>query len=364
MRKILVIQTASLGDVIIATALLEKLHAHYPEAEVEMLVQKPAASLLKGHPFLHHILTWDKKNRKYAHLLQLSRAIRKERYDLIVNVQRFAATGWLCWRSKARQIAGFDKNPFSCCYTHKIPHQISSTDYLYEADRNQRLITAFTDAESAPTRLYPTSEDEATVGACLQESFPQSAERPAYCCISPASLWFTKQYPTEKWVELIQKIPEKYQIILLGSDKDRPLCEEIIRQCGNRKCHNLAGKLSLLQSAALMRDAVMNYTNDSAPLHLAVAVGAKVTALFCSTVPSFGFAPKGENIHIIETEEPLLCRPCGIHGHQQCPEGHFRCGYSIETAKLLEFLPEESEPLSKEPTGTTSINDHTNPTND
>ena len=122
--------------------------------------------------------------------------------------------------------------------------------------------------------------------------------------------------------------------------------------------------LSLLQSAALMRDAVMNSTNDSAPLHLAVAVGAKVTALFCSTVPSFGFAPKGENIHIIETEEPLPCRPCGIHGHQQCPEGHFRCGYSIETAKLLEFLPEESEPLSKEPTGTTSINDHTNPTND
>ena len=392
MQKILVIQTASLGDVIIATALIEKLHACYPAAELDMLVQQSAASLLHGHPLLHQVLVWQKKTNKYRHLCQLSREIRRNRYDLVVNVQRFAATGWLCWRSKARQIAGFDKNPFSFCYTHKIPHEISSESYLYEADRNQRLIAAFTDDRTAPSRLYPTEEDEMTVRRFREEQLHDHTGNPSgkttdagrgqatdagrgqapYLCIFPASLWFTKQYPKEKWVELIRHFPDNYHICLLGSPNDRTLCEEIKLACtdseaqaGNtdaealaandareaqaepgsihnkRQIHNLAGRFSLLQSAALMRGAAMNYTNDSAPLHIAVAVGAKVTAIFCSTVKSFGFAPVGENIHIVETAEPLPCRPCGIHGHPQCPEGHFRCGYGIDTNELLKHIPNE-----------------------
>lgn len=345
MQKILVIQTASLGDVIIATALLEKLHTCYPEAEIGMLVQKSATGLLNGHPFLHDILVWDKSHKKYSNLFRLSKIIRKNSYDLIVNVQRFAATGWLCWRSNAKKIAGFDKNPFSFCYTTKIQHEISSKEYLYEADRNQRLIAAFTDNKSAPTRLYPTAADETAVKACLQNignecDGTQNDSRP-YCCISPASLWFTKQYPAEKWADLIMRLPDNYRIYLLGSAKDNHLCEEIIHKCNGRRIGNLAGRLNLLQSALLMRDAAMNYTNDSAPLHLAVAVGAKVTAVFCSTVKSFGFAPVGENINIVETMEKLPCRPCGIHGHPKCPQGDFRCAYGIETEQLLKNLPYE-----------------------
>jgi heptosyltransferase-2 len=87
----------------------------------------------------------------------------------------------------------------------------------------------------------------------------------------------------------------------------------------------LSGKLSLLKSAALMQGAEHNYVNDSGPLHIASAMNASVTAFFCSTVPDFGFGPLSEN-STIKQVEGLDCRPCGLHGHKECPKGHFNCG--------------------------------------
>ncbi len=101
---------------------------------------------------------------------------------------------------------------------------------------------------------------------------------------------------------------------------------------------NLAGKLSFLSSAALMKGARMNYVNDSAPMHFASAVNAPVTAVYCSTIPSFGYGPLSDRSFIVETPVALHCRPCGLHGHTKCPEGHFHCAVKIQTQQLLETL--------------------------
>jgi len=97
---------------------------------------------------------------------------------------------------------------------------------------------------------------------------------------------------------------------------------------------NLAGKLSFLESAALMKDAKMNFTNDSAPMHLASAVNAPVTAIFCSTVAAFGFGPLSDDSFVVETKEQLDCRPCGLHGFSKCPEKHFKCALTINSDQL------------------------------
>ena len=331
MNRILVIQTASIGDVVLATALLEKLHSRYPAAAIDLLVQKGSDALFDGHPYLHRVYVWNKKYRKYRGLHRIIRQVRQEAYDLVVNVQRFAATGWICLRSGAAQVIGFDKNPFSWSFDRKVPHTISPDRYMYEADRNQQLIATLTDEVSAPTRLYPSDRDYDTV------LFYK--ERP-YLTVSPSSLWFTKQFPKEQWIKMIRQTDSRYRIFLLGSKKDIPLCEEIRLACPEQDVVNLSGKLSLLQSAALMQDAERNFTNDSAPLHLAVAVGGAVTAVFCSTVKAFGFAPEGEHIRIVETTENLPCRPCGLHGHAQCPEKHFRCAWNIPLEELLKTVPQ------------------------
>ena len=92
---------------------------------------------------------------------------------------------------------------------------------------------------------------------------------------------------------------------------------------------NLCGKLSLLQSAALIKNAEMNYVTDSAPMHLASAMDASTTTIFCSTIPDFGFGPLASNSKVVETKEKLNCRPCGLHGFKKCPEKHFKCANNI-----------------------------------
>ena len=115
---------------------------------------------------------------------------------------------------------------------------------------------------------------------------------------------------------------------LLGGPADAEACRRIAEAAGRGEV--LAGRLSLLGTAALMEGAAMNYVNDSAPLHIASAMNAPVTAIFCSTVPAFGFGPLRANGRILETTEKLDCRPCGLHGHRACPKGHFRCATGID----------------------------------
>jgi len=101
---------------------------------------------------------------------------------------------------------------------------------------------------------------------------------------------------------------------------------------------NLAGELSFLESAALMKGATMNFVNDSAPMHLASAMNAHVTAVYCSTIPAFGFGPLSTKSFIIQTSEKLSCRPCGSHGYKTCPQGHFKCATTISPELLQSVL--------------------------
>jgi heptosyltransferase-2 len=148
--------------------------------------------------------------------------------------------------------------------------------------------------------------------------------------MGPSSVWFTKQLPKEKWCELIRNIPENITICLIGSANDVNYCEEIIGLSSRENIVNFSGKLRLLESAALMNGALMNYCNDSGPMHMSSAVNAPTTAFFCSTLPEFGFGPLSDKSIVCQINEKLSCRPCGLHGKSECPEEHFKCGTQIK----------------------------------
>jgi len=197
---------------------------------------------------------------------------------VVVNLQRFLSSGVLTALSGVSMKLGFTKNPLSVFFTTRFQHQISTEDNSpHEIERNHQLILALTDEQVAKPKLYPSMKDFALVRVTEE-----------YVTMSPTSVWFTK---------------------------------------------------SLLQSAALMKGAIMNYVNDSAPLHLASAMNAPVTAVFLSTVPQFGFTPLSDNSSVCETSLDLPCRPCGLHGKGACPEGHFKCAeievYPMNTSKAL-----------------------------
>lgn len=130
----------------------------------------------------------------------------------------------------------------------------------------------------------------------------------------------------------------------MGGKDDRSLCEAIIQMTNSKRPLNLCGELSFLQSAALMRHASMNYVNDSAPMHFASAMNAPVTAIYCSTVPALGYGPLSDIKFIVEREEPLYCRPCGLHGYASCPQSHFKCALDIRDEQLLHTLEQVKLP--------------------
>lgn len=325
--KILIIQTAFIGDVILATAVAEKLHQKYPDAQIDFTLRKGNEGLLTGHPFINTVFVWDKKQNKIKNLFLLSKQIRSNKYDTVVNLQRFSSSGILAGFSGAKEIIGFDKNPLSFLFTKKIKHEIGNEKH--EVERNQQLIESITNADASKPKLYPSKKNKDAV-----ERYKNSQ----YVCLAPTSVWFTKQYPKEKWVELCNQNSPSLIIYLLGAPGDSAACDWIKNNSTNKNIINLAGKLNFLESAALMSDAEMNFVNDSAPMHIASAMNAKTTAIFCSTVPSFGFGPLADDSIIIETKEQLDCRPCGLHGHKACPKGHFKCGFSIETIELLKRI--------------------------
>lgn len=323
--NILIIQTAFIGDVILATTVVEKLHHVYPAAKIDFLLRKGNEDLLKDHPLIHELIVWDKKQNKLKNLSSLIKKVKRKKYEYIINLHRFASSGLITALSGAKHKIGFDKNPFSIFYTSTVKHEIGKGKH--EVTRNLELIADITDNLPCKPKLYPSSDNYKTVQPYKNKG--------GFICMAPTSVWFTKQFPKEKWVELIELIPEEFIVYLLGAPSDYFLCEEIKQTVNNRKVENLSGKLSLLESAALMADARMNYVNDSAPMHLASSMNAPVTAVFCSTVPDFGFGPLSDYSKIVETKEKLNCRPCGLHGYKECPEKHFKCAYGIETKELL-----------------------------
>ncbi len=330
MQKILVIQTAFIGDVVLSTALLESLHKEYPDITLDILVRKGNEALFNNHPFINSVLIWNKKEKKYKHWLQILQQIRNADYDVVINVQRYAATGLWTAFSNAKIKIGFDKNPFSFLFTHKIKH-LAEQNGLHEIQKNHELLSAIGDMTLCKPKLHPSSTDVLKITAFQTKP---------YICIAPASVWFTKQFPMEQWVKFLNDLVFEGTVYIIGGPGDKRLGDTIIASLPNSQNEivNLAGQLDFLASAALQAKAVLNYVNDSAPMHFATAVNAPVVAIYCSTIPDFGYGPLSAQSFIVQTQQQLTCRPCGIHGKKACPLGHFSCANTIQMQQLLEPL--------------------------
>lgn len=322
--KVLIIQTAFIGDVILATGLIESLKNQNPSSQIHFLLRKGNETLLLNDDRIENVWIWDKK-KKWNSFFNIVKGLRNERYDIVLCVQRFFMAGLFTLFSKAKLKYGFSKNPLSMFFTRSHPHSLGNG--MHEIGRNFSLLGGSFKYELEKPKLSLQQSDLLKV---------QSFTVNKYITISPASVWFTKQFPKDKWVTFINTLDD-YNVYLLGGPGDVDLCKYILECTSHKNTQILSGKLSFLESAALMQKAVMNYVNDSAPLHLCSATNSPVTSIFCSTVPDFGFTPLSDKSFIVEYPERLDCRPCGIHGKKQCPKGDFECS-NIDIAHLSEKL--------------------------
>lgn len=335
-KKILIIQTAYIGDVILATSLIEYIAQLLPNHQIDFLLRSGNESIITTHPNITNLYIWDKNQSKYLSLFKIIKQIRKEKYEAVLNIQRFFNSGLVTALSGAKMKVGFHSNPLSFLFTHKIIHKIPHKidhEYYHEVQRNAQLLNPIIKNHHVPNKLdlrpkiYFNESDHSKIDSLNIQS--------PYIVIAPSSVWYTKQWHINKWKELINEIPSNYTVYLIGAPSDLHYTNQLEL---HENVINLTGKLSLRQSALLMQNASRVFVNDSAPLHLASAVNAKTTAIFCSTVKEFGYTPLSREHFILEDKTNLSCRPCGLHGHKQCPLKHFKCSENISSSDALQTI--------------------------
>jgi len=336
-KNILVIQTAFIGDTILASSFLRALKVQFPEAKLHFFLRKGNESVIQGLETVHKVWIWDKNGGKTKNLLKLISQMRETKFDMVFNLHRHFNSGLVTAMMRSPLKVGFRQNPLSFFYDQKVNHQIPHFEgsvLWHEVQRNLLLLKKVCpeleidqDATSYPPELPLLEKHFDKISPYAQGS---------YFVMAPASVWFTKAWSESKYQALADKLTQVGKVYLIGSPDDVALCERIRNH--HPQIEVLAGKLSLLDSAALMKKALRVFVNDSAPLHLASAVGAKMTAIFCSTIKDFGYFPLSKEAKVIEVQEKLSCRPCGLHGKKSCPLEHFDCSEKISIERVFKTV--------------------------
>ena len=328
----LVVQTAFLGDVVLTTPLLEVLATRL--GPLDVVTTPAAAPLLETHPAVRRVIPYDKrgKDRGLRGMLALARTLQAERYAAAYLPHRSLRTALLAWLARIPTRIGF-RDGWPLFYTEARPRPKGA----HEIDRLLRLASgspALTGAampHAMPT-LVTTSEDRASVEGFLREH----GIGDPFVALAPGSIWGTKRWPYYK--ELALRLSERAAIVTVGGSEDASLGEEIVRAVeggrGRSRAVNGCGRLTVRQSAEIIRRATLLVTNDSAPLHFAQAVGTPAVAVFGPTVPGFGFGPRGPRDRVAEVAG-LACRPCSAHGPRTCPLGHHLCMRSLSVGDVL-----------------------------
>jgi heptosyltransferase-2 len=326
-KTILIIQTAFIGDTILASHFARAVKEQYPHSKIHFFLRKGNESVIQGLPTIEKTWVWSKENGKTKNLFKLILELRKIQFDMVFNLHRHFNSGLVTAFMKSPVKVGFKQNPLSFFYTRKIHHQIPDPRGWHEVQRNLELIPGFKIVDNS--KIYKPELP------LLEKNFQKVSPfvNEPYFVIAPASVWFTKAWSEEKFQELTSELVQIGKVYFIGAPGDKDLCDRIRGDLPLTE--NLCGALNLLDSAALMKKAKRVFVNDSAPLHLASCVNAKTTAIFCSTVPAFGYTPLADDSVVVDVGNSLSCRPCGLHGHKSCPLGHYKCSQDIEVKKVL-----------------------------
>jgi heptosyltransferase-2 len=336
-KKILIIQTAFIGDTILASQFARAVKEQFPESEIHFFLRKGNESVIQGLSSIYKVWVWDKAGGKTRNLFKLIWELRKIRFDLVFNLHRHFNSGLVAALMKSPFKAGFKQNPLSLFYTHKVNHLIPHNEnekIWHEVQRNLQLLQLC----SPQFQISSDAKNYRPELPLLEKHFFKIAPHSEgeYFVLAPASVWFTKAWSESKFRELTHALSTLGRVIFIGAPTDKELCDRIRKDLPNTL--NLCGDLSLLDSAALMKKAKRVFVNDSAPLHLASCVNAKTTAIFCSTVQDFGYTPLATDSIVVDVGQTLDCRPCGLHGHKSCPKGHFRCSEDIQIQTVLNTI--------------------------
>ncbi|MCX7876017.1 MAG: lipopolysaccharide heptosyltransferase II [Melioribacteraceae bacterium] len=333
MKKILVIQTAFIGDAILTLPLIQFLKQKYINPEITVLAIPSTSSVFENSNYVSNVIVYDKKGSEKSLLsyLRLIQKIKKMNFEIIYSPHRSVRSTLISFFSGAKNTIGFDKADLSFLYKKIIPYNKSD----HEVKRN--LALADFDFEKNNWKILPEIEFENIDKEKIDKLFFNDSKK--LIAIAPGSVWNTKVYPKNYYIEIAKWLIDKnYFIVLLGGKEDEQLCEEI-KSIVKEEIISLAGKINLIESVYFLKKCNALICNDSAPTHMAMIANIPVLTIYCSTIPEFGFYPYNEKSTYISFND-LDCKPCGIHGHKTCPVKTFNCAYKLIPEKVIKKFEE------------------------
>ncbi len=337
-QRIVILQTAYLGDVILTTPLIRAVKQLFPKAELDVVVIPQTAGALANNPYINQIILFDKRKNKWPAFTDVLNILQARRYDLAISAHRSLTSGLLLKWAKIPMRVGFNTMPIRFFLTHKV----ALPDDGLTIEKYLKLLSVFSDQTfSIQTELFPSETDEQKAKELLTKRNPNLPT----LALAPGSVWPTKRWPAHYYAQLAAVLKKRFNLIFIGSKDEASLCAQIIEQSGATQAINLAGRLTILQSAAVIAQCDLLVCNDSGALHMANAMQTDVFAFFGPTVRAFGFFPFRPQDRVFEVPD-LYCRPCGKHGHKECPEGHFRCMLEIKPEMVLAEIEKRFKPVT------------------
>jgi heptosyltransferase-2 len=333
MGKILVIQTAFIGDAVLTLPMIQKLKEFFPGSQVDVLAIPLTAEIFKASPDVGSVIVMDKKgeHKSFFSLIKLSKQIHDKEYERIYSPHRSFRSAFIVLQSGVRDTFGFSNSSLKHVYKNIIEYRLDH----HEVQRNLDLIDF--KYSGGNWRILPKVLIAPDIKEKIKCLLIDNGIKESFAVVAPGSVWNTKKYPIEYYESVVSFLRSKCSVILLGGAGDKEICSRLSEKFGD--VITFAGLLNLVESIELLKRAEILISNDSAPTHLGMCADIPVLTIYCSTVDDFGFYPYNSKSRYLSYDD-LACKPCGIHGYDKCPISTFACGYELKPESVISKIEE------------------------
>lgn len=332
--KILVVRLSSIGDIILTTPLLRSLKNAYPGATVTFVIKKQFYDLLSECPYIDELIAYDSKEG-FDGLRKLCRQLKEKHFDLFLDIHKNWRSRYLRLGVGAKKTTTYRKLIFKRTLLIWLKLNLYRTiKPVYERYFDSvEILKIIYDGQGTEIHIAP--QQIAKAHACLLECGYNFKDPLIILC--PSATYLNKRWKPEGFIDAGKYLIQNHAafIVVLGGNQDVELCTSIAHAIG-KEAVSFAGRLSLTESAALLKHASVVVANDSGLLHMAQSQKVPVVGIYGPTTRELGYFPVNENSTVIEI--PLNCRPCTHNGLNKCPKKHFKCMRDISSQTVIKSV--------------------------
>jgi len=331
MKRILIARTDRIGDVVLSTPVIKALRKALPGAFIAMMVSPYTRAIVDGNPYLNEVITFDKKKLKGPFgTIRFSKKLKKKNFDTVIVLHPTVRVHIIVWLAGIKNRVGLNKK-WGFLLTRKIAHT-KQLGGKHEVDFNLDILRLVGIEPKGKELFVPVKEENRVkIERILKEN---ELKNSGFVVVHPGASCPSKRWPSERFAMVADQIIKKFhrKVVIVASANNKDFGRKM-REKTESAVLDLSGSLSVGELSALLEKSKLLISNDSGPVHIAVALGIPVVAIFGRNQPGLSstrWGPIGKNDIVLHKD--VGCIECLAHN---CTSG-FKCLTAIEPNKVLE----------------------------